>query len=128
MKSQQISNGFRVGVDIGGMFTDIVFLSKEGRIRRRKISSTPDDFTRAIISGLQAIMSDGGLSGSDIVHFVHGCTVDTNTVLEHTGARIGLLTTKGFRDMLVIRPFRIPELYSYHWEKPVYETNCRSVP
>ena len=119
MNQEHTGNGFRVGVDIGGTFTDIVFISKQGKIFTKKVSSTTGDFTKAIITGLQEVISEHGLRVDDIIHFVHGCTVATNAILEHTGARGGLITTKGFRDILEIRRFRMPELYNYHWEKPV---------
>ena len=110
---------YRVGADIGGTFTDIVFLSENGKILTRKVPSTPDDYTRGIVNGMQEVIASNNLTGSSIAQVVHGCTVATNAVLEHTGARTGLITTEGFRDVLEIRRIRSPELYNLHWEKPL---------
>lgn len=110
---------FRVGADIGGTFTDIVLSNPEGVFFTRKVASTPDDYTRAIASGLSEIFSEVGLNGASIAGVVHGTTVATNAILEHTGARTGLITTKGFRDILEIRRFRMPKLYDFTWEKPL---------
>jgi N-methylhydantoinase A len=110
---------YRVGVDIGGTFTDIVFLSREGDVFRKKVSSTPHDYNRAIIRGIQEVLDENGLTGENIAEVVHGCTVATNAILEHTGARTGLITTQGFRDVLEIRRFRMPEMYNVAWMKPL---------
>jgi len=116
---ESVSDKFRVGVDIGGTFTDVVFLSQEGVVRRKKVSSTPDDYNRGIIRGIEEVLSEHSLSGANIAEVVHGCTVATNAVLEHTGAPTGLITTKGFRDVLEIRRFRMPEMYNIAWSKPL---------
>ena len=110
---------FRVGVDIGGTFTDIVFLDASGRLHTKKVSSSVDDYARAIIDGLREVFRDTGVTGADIVEVLHGTTVASNAVLELKGARTGLLTTKGFRDVLEIRRLRMPRLYDLTWEKPV---------
>lgn len=115
---ESVSDKFRVGVDIGGTFTDIVFLNKAGQVITRKVPSTPDNYTRGIINGLEEIFHTTGLSASDIAEVVHGCTVATNAVLEHTGGPCGLITTKGFRDVLEIRRFRMPDMYNLYWNKP----------
>lgn len=111
-------SGFRVGVDIGGTFTDIVFLSEDGRLHTKKISSSVDDYARAIIDGLNEVFAETGLAGGDIAEIRHGTTVASNAILEHAGARTGLITTKGFRDILEIRTLRMPRLYDLAWEKP----------
>ena len=110
---------FRIGVDIGGTFTDIVFMDRAGRVLTRKISSTPENYGTAIIDGIRMVFDEHGLSGGDVQEVIHGCTVATNAILEHTGARTGLLTTQGFRDVLEIRRFRMPELYNTRWNKPL---------
>jgi N-methylhydantoinase A len=110
---------FRVGVDIGGTFTDIVFLDASGRLHTRKVSSSVGDYARAIIDGLREVFRDTGVTGADIVEVLHGTTVASNAVLELKGARTGLLTTRGFRDVLEIRRLRMPRLYDLTWEKPV---------
>ncbi|HYB44036.1 MAG TPA: hydantoinase/oxoprolinase N-terminal domain-containing protein, partial [Candidatus Methylomirabilis sp.] len=109
---------FRVGVDIGGTFTDIVFLDSGGRLHTRKVSSSVDDYARAIIDGLRDVFRDTGITGADVAEVLHGTTVASNAVLEQKGARTGLITTRGFRDVLEIRRLRMPRLYDLGWEKP----------
>jgi N-methylhydantoinase A len=110
---------FRVGVDIGGTFTDIVLLDPDGRIHTKKISSSVDDYARAIVDGLGEVFAETGLGGPDLAEVLHGTTVASNAILELRGARTGLITTKGFRDVLEIRRLRMPRLYDLGWEKPV---------
>ena len=109
---------FRVGIDIGGTFTDIVFLDPDGRLHTKKVSSSVDDYARAIVDGLREVFEETGLSGADVGEVLHGTTVASNAILELRGARTGLVTTKGFRDVLEIRRLRMPRLYDLRWEKP----------
>jgi N-methylhydantoinase A len=109
---------FRVGVDIGGTFTDIVFLDPEGHVHTKKISSSVDDYARAIVEGLREVFRETGLAGADVVEVLHGTTVASNAILELRGAHTGLITTAGFRDALEIRRLRMPRLYEIAWEKP----------
>jgi N-methylhydantoinase A len=110
--------GFRVGVDIGGTFTDIVFLAEDGQLHTKKISSSVDNYARAIADGLAEVFEETGLGGGDVEEIRHGTTVASNAILEQKGARTGLITTKGFRDVLEIRNLRMPRLYDLRWEKP----------
>src|ERR1700682_4382733 len=110
---------FRVGVDIGGTFTDIVFLGEDGRRLTKKVSSTVDNYATAIVDGLAELIRERGLDDAEIVEVLHGTTVASNAILELKGARTGLITTKGFRDVLEIRTLRMPKLYDIAWEKPV---------
>lgn len=109
---------YRVGADIGGTFTDIVMMSSSGQILKRKQSSTPDDYSRGIVEGLDDLLRAEGVSADKIVELVHATTVATNTVLEGKGARTALITTKGFRDVLEIGRVRVPRLYDLNYEKP----------
>jgi len=109
---------YRVGVDIGGTFTDIVFLSADGRLHLKKVSSSSDNYARAIADGLSAVFAETGLRGGDVGEVSHGTTVASNAILEGRGAKTGLITTKGFRDVLEIRRLRMPRLYDIAWEKP----------
>jgi N-methylhydantoinase A len=109
---------FRVGVDIGGTFTDIVFLASTGERFTRKVPSTVDDYSRAITEGVVQVLSDQGAGGHAITELLHGTTVASNAILELKGARTGLITTKGFRDVLEIRTLRMPRLYDLGWTKP----------
>ncbi len=110
---------FRVGVDIGGTFTDIVLLDADGRVHTKKVSSSVEDYARAIVDGLREVFEETGLRGPDLAEVLHGTTVASNAILELRGARTGLITTKGFRDVLEIRRLRTPRLYDLAWEKPV---------
>jgi N-methylhydantoinase A len=109
---------FRVGVDIGGTFTDIVFLGEDGRRLTKKVSSTVDNYATAIVDGLAELIRERGLDEAEIVELLHGTTVASNAILELKGARTGLITTKGFRDVLEIRTLRMPRLYDLSWTKP----------
>jgi N-methylhydantoinase A len=108
----------RVGIDIGGTFTDIVFLTSDGTVWTHKMLSTPDDYSRAIRDGVQSVLPQTGRQAGDIQDVLHGTTVATNAILEGKGARTGLLTTKGFRDVLEIRRMRSNRLYDISWQKP----------
>src|SRR5262245_5299220 len=109
---------FRIGVDIGGTFTDIVFLDPEGHVHTKKVSSSVDDYARAIVDSLREVFRETGLVGADIAEVLHGTTVASNAILELRGARTGLITTAGFRDALEIRRLGMPRLYEIAWEKP----------
>jgi N-methylhydantoinase A len=110
--------GVRLGVDIGGTFTDIVLLARDGAVVTKKVSSSTDDYARAIVDGLREVFAASGLTSADIVEVLHGTTVASNAILERRGARTALITTKGFRDILEIRTLRMPRLYDLHWDKP----------
>src|SRR5437764_14938268 len=109
---------YRVGVDIGGTFTDIVLLGSDGAIHTKKISSSVENYAQAIVDGLSEVFAETGLSGSAIEEIRHGTTVASNAILEHKGARVGLITTRGFRDVREIRTLRMPRLYDMAWAKP----------
>ena len=92
---------YRIGFDVGGTFTDFVLLDTErGEIRLHKRLTTPEDPARCAISGLQALVEEAGLRLKDIAELVHGTTLVTNALIERKGARLGLITTEGFRDLL----------------------------
>lgn len=109
---------FRVGIDIGGTFTDLVALSEEGNVLTAKVLSTPEDYSQGIIAGLNTILNAHHLSADLITHLMHGTTVATNALLEGKGARVALITTQGFRDVLEIRRLRMPALYDIRFRKP----------
>jgi N-methylhydantoinase A len=108
---------FWVGVDIGGTFTDIVFLGEHGERLTKKVSSTVDNYATAIVDGLATLICETGVD-AEIVELLHGTTVASNAILELKGARTGLITTRGFRDVLEIRTLRMPRLYDLSWTKP----------
>ncbi|MGI9336596.1 MAG: hydantoinase/oxoprolinase family protein, partial [Gammaproteobacteria bacterium] len=109
---------YRVGVDIGGTFTDIVFLGDDGALHTRKISSSVDNYARAIADGLGEVFHETGIGPASLDEVLHGTTVASNAILELKGAKTGLITTQGFRDVLEIRNLRMPRLYDIAWQKP----------
>lgn len=98
---------WRIGVDVGGTFTDLVMADATGATRVAKVPSVPADPSRGVLAAVERLAGDLGLTTSDVLRgcalFVHGSTVATNTILEGKGATVGLLTTAGFRDALEIR-------------------------
>src|SRR3954468_12331688 len=115
----RMTERYRVGVDIGGTFTDIVLLGSDGSVHVKKIASSVGNYAQAIVDGLTQVFRETGLNGGAIEEIRHGTTVASNAILEHKGARVGLITTKGFRDVLEIRTLRMPKLYDLAWEKPL---------
>ncbi len=109
---------FRVGVDIGGTFTDIVFLGDDGEVLARKIASTPNDYSEAVLNGIKNGVAELGITSNLISEVSHGFTVATNAIIEQKGAKTALITTEGFRDILEFRRNRIPRLYDLDYEKP----------
>lgn len=108
----------QVGADIGGTFTDLVFLADDGTLDKRKLQTTPDDFGRAIVQGVAAWLAHKGLPPANVTEILHATTVATNAILERRGAKVALFTTEGFRDVLELRRIRIPYSYDLAWEKP----------
>lgn len=110
----------RIGVDTGGTFTDVCAFDEEtGRVHVRKVSSTPDDPGRAIVQGVTEILDQIGARTIDEVgYFAHGTTVGTNALLTGRGARTGLITTRGFRDLLELGRGRRPSMYDPQADKP----------
>ena len=108
---------FRIGVDIGGTFTDIVFLGDDGCVLTRKVASTPDDYSRAVLNGIRAGMEELNIPPGSVTEVGHGFTVATNAIIEEKGAHMALITTEGFRDVLEFRRNRTPRLYDLYYEK-----------
>lgn len=96
------SPSYEFGIDIGGTFTDVVCRSSDGAVRLAKIPTTRGNPSLAVLAALQAARSDWGVDLTRIARFAHGTTAATNAVLERKGARIGLITTQGFKDVLEI--------------------------
>lgn len=108
----------RLGVDIGGTFTDIVVLGPDGTVHARKVLSTPDDYSRAIEDGVTRLLADAGIVPAGITEFAHGTTVATNALIERRDGKVALVTTRGFRDVLELARFRSPWLYDLGFRKP----------
>jgi N-methylhydantoinase A len=109
---------FRIGADIGGTFTDLVLLDSAGIMATCKVSSTPDNYGRAIVEGMVELMREQDVAPGDLTELVHASTIATNAILEFKGAKTALITTRGFRDVLEIRRLRIPVLYDLQYKKP----------
>ncbi len=108
----------RLGVDIGGTFTDLLLLDEvEGHVYALKTSSTspPED---AVINGIDALRQRFGIDPSDIHYFSHGTTLAVNTLLQRNGDAVGVLITKGFRDTLELRRLRLPKANDFFVPKP----------
>src|SRR6476660_313296 len=105
----------RIAVDIGGTFTDLVAVDDNGEIFRSKSLTTPDDLAR----GIKDCLRGAKIDVADASFFVHGSTVTINAVLERKGARTGLITTKGFRDVYEIGRGNRPEGYNLFFKRPV---------
>jgi len=109
---------FRVGVDIGGTFTDVVFLGDQGDVLTLKVASTPEDYSRAVLDGICDGIEKLRESAKSITEVGHAFTIATNAILEEKGAVTALITTRGFRDVLEFRRNRVPRLYDLYYEKP----------
>lgn len=109
----------RIGVDVGGTFTDLV-LHDAARdiVRTGKLLTTPHDPSEAIVAGVVRLLDEAGLTMADLHSVVHGTTLVTNTIIERTGAKIGLLTTRGFRDTIEIGRETRYDLYDLFLEMP----------
>src|SRR5262245_3481523 len=110
---------WRVGVDIGGTFTDVVLADERGgRLTVTKVPTTPRDFTRGVLDALGAAMQSRGLAPADAGFLGHATTVVTNALLEGTGARTALVTTRGLRDVLELRRSARASLYDLFQDAP----------
>ncbi|SHE32810.1 N-methylhydantoinase A [Desulforamulus putei DSM 12395] len=104
----------RVATDIGGTFTDLVSVDEQGRISIAKSHTTPPNFEQGVIDVIQK----SGIEPGEIEAFIHGTTVIINALTERKGAKTGLITTKGFRDVLEIGRGNRPDLYNVRYQKP----------
>ncbi|QEC47773.1 hydantoinase/oxoprolinase family protein [Baekduia soli] len=108
-----------VGIDIGGTFTDLaLYDSDRGHVAVHKVRSTPEDPGRALVSGIVELCAQAGVGTGDLDGVLHGTTVATNAVLEHRGARTGMLTTEGVRDVVHIGRHQRPQPYSVMLDIP----------
>lgn len=107
------STAVRIGIDTGGTFTDVV-VAVDGRVRAFKIPSSPDDPSRAILTGIDRALAEDGPSSIDLTH---GTTVGTNALLERKGARTAFIATEGFQDLLAIGRQARPRLYDIRGDR-----------
>ena len=100
---------YRLGVDVGGTFTDLLLVNeKSGDLHTAKVPSTPEDSSIGVFNGITKVCSIAAIDPSDITSVMHGTTVATNTILTGTGAKVGLITTKGYRQVLQIARSFVP--------------------
>ena len=110
---------YRLGVDIGGTFTDATLINEEtGEIRVGKVPSTPQDPSHGFMEATHRILHEADVSPNEVGYVVHGTTVATNSIIEGKVARTGFVTTDGFRDLLEIQRQIRPSLYDLQFEKP----------
>lgn len=110
---------YMIGVDVGGTFTDFSVFNKEtGELFNYKDSSTPADPSRAIVKGVQDVLDIKQAGPGEVDYLAHGTTVGTNALIEKKGCKLGLITTKGFKDLMEIGTQRRPSLYNLRAQKP----------
>lgn len=114
MTKNAINNRTRLAVDIGGTFTDLVALSETGEIVYTKALTTYDNLARGVFDCIRK----GDVDVADVAFFVHGSTIAINTVIQHKGARTGLITTEGFRDVYEIGRSNRPDAYNLAYRRP----------
>ena len=113
-----MSEDIRLGVDVGGTFTDVVLLKSNGVAISKKTLSSPPNFGAAIKQSILELLRENRVTASQIAEYTHGATVATNAIITRQGAATGLITTLGFRDVLEIRRMRLHKLYDIQWERP----------
>lgn len=104
----------RVATDIGGTFTDLVYINEHGEFDVAKDHTTPGEFE----NGVMNVIQKSGISSDEIEMFIHGSTVVINTLTERKGVKVGLITTKGTKDVLEIARGNRPDLYNFKYKKP----------
>lgn len=110
---------YMIGVDVGGTFTDFsVFNQETGELFHYKDSSTPADPSKAIVKGVADVLQIKHGGPEEVSYLAHGTTVGTNALIEKKGCRLGLITTKGFKDLMEIGTQRRPSLYNLQAQKP----------
>jgi N-methylhydantoinase A len=110
---------YRLGIDIGGTFTDFSLTDENsGETIIAKVPSTPSHPSKAVVEGIEKLCQRKGISPRAIGYFTHGTTIGVNTLLERKGARLGMLVTRGFRDLLTIGRARLPDIFDLSIERP----------
>ena len=118
--AEQVKATYRVGVDVGGTFTDVVLVDESvGEILIAKTPTVPRDPSEGCVNGIDKALVQYGLDPQQLRFTVHGTTIATNTIIEGKGARCGLITSEGFRDVLEIAYQTRPKLYDVFYDKPV---------
>ena len=118
----------RLGVDVGGTFTDLIYVDDDGDVSVHKVPSTPADPSAATLQGALELCATAGVEPAEIDQFFHGTTVATNIIIEHNGAEVGLITTRGFRDILHIARHKKPLNWSNFQDLPWQTLPAREAP
>ncbi len=109
----------RIGVDVGGTFTDLIYVDDEmGRVLVHKLPTTPADPSQGTVQGIQELTAAAGETPSSLDQVFHGTTIATNIVIEHNGATVGMITTEGYRDILHIARHKKPLNFSNYQDLP----------
>ena len=112
--------GYRIGVDIGGTFTDFcAFDEASGLIYTHKVLSTPEKPGAEVLAGLAALQERYGVRPGDVSYFTHGTTVGVNTVIQRKGVNLCLFTTKNFEDVLEVARLKMPDPYDLFSRRPM---------
>jgi N-methylhydantoinase A len=109
----------KIGVDIGGTFTDVAVVVSDGRVVTHKTPSTPRAPAEAVLQGIKESLGKAGLDPALCTSFVHGSTVGVNTIITRTGAKVGVLVTKGFEDLLELGRTKMPDPFSLFTARPI---------
>ncbi len=119
MSATDNAAGYRIGVDVGGTFTDFVLRDDAtGRMAVHKAPSTPADPSQAVRDGLPVLLAKAAVRAADTGRLLHATTVATNAIIQRRGARTALITTRGFRDVLILGRQKRYETYDLHMQKP----------
>ena len=114
---------YRIGIDVGGTFTDLVAVDPDGRVTIAKATSTPEDQSLGVMDGLTLLARELGLDHHGLLEatdlIVHGTTVATNALLERKGAAVGMLTTEGHRDIIEMREGLKDDRYNLRMPPPI---------
>jgi N-methylhydantoinase A len=113
------AGSFKIGVDIGGTFTDVTVVEADGRVTAHKTPSTPRAPAEAVLRGLAETLDKAQLDPARCMSFVHGSTIGVNTIIQRTGARVGVLLTKGFEDLLELGRTKMPDPFSLFTMRPI---------
>ena len=110
---------YRVGVDVGGSFTDFAILDERDQsVRTLKVLSRPDDAGAEVIAGLTTIEAEYGIRPADVSYFTHGTTVGVHTVIQRNGIRLALFVTRNFEDVLELARLKIPQIHNLLSKRP----------
>ena len=115
-----MSDNYRLGVDIGGTFTDIVMVDdNSGKLFDEKVLTTPDDPSLGVIQGVKKILETNNVEASELKHIIHGTTLVANAIIERRGSNVALITTEGFRDIQEIGTESRYDTYDLFMKMPV---------